>query len=373
MSGRDLLFHVARLASTLRERAIAVRLGDEIDAVRALTLVDVGDPAEVRVALRAALRIIRSEWTAFDQVFDAWWRFSPAAPTAAPPGGAPPPVQGGRFPVWDAERARLAETPAADRPAGELPGYSPHAIGRRKRLDEPVARERRAMERVVAALARRLATRRSRRWVPSPTGDRLDLRHSFRRAVRTEGDLVALARRTRAEEEPRLVFVVDTSGSMEAHTRFLLAFVLALRGVAPRTEVFAFNTGLVRLTPWLGSRRFRARLDRVAEQVPDWSGGTRIGESLAALVERHRSVLGSRAVVVILSDGLDRGAPALLTRAMRHIRTRARRILWLNPLLADPRYEPTTAGMQAALPFVDHFAPAHDLPSLERLARALAA
>src|SRR6185436_11192587 len=113
-----------------------------------------GDPNEVRVALRAALRIQRADWAAFDQVFEDWWRDAPAAPREKRPSvKAPLPGHGGRFPVWDAERARLAETPAADRSAGDVPGYSPNAIGQRKRLDEPVARERRAMERVVAALA----------------------------------------------------------------------------------------------------------------------------------------------------------------------------------------------------------------------------
>src|SRR5690349_7557801 len=155
---------------------------------------------------------------------------------------------------------------------------------------------------------------------------------------------------------------------MDAHARFLIAFVRALKRVAKRTEVFAFNTELVRITPWLSSGRQGDVLARLAAAVPDWSGGTRIGESLATFVARHLAELvDARTVVVVVSDGLDRGDPELLARAMRRIHERAGRVIWLNPLLADPRYEPTARGMAAALPFVDRLAPAHDLETLERL------
>src|SRR5207247_2507602 len=129
-----------------------------------------------------------------------------------------------------------------------------------------------------------------------------------------------LARRARAVQEPRLVFLVDTSGSMDAHARFLLGFVLGLRRVARRTEVFAFNTRLTRITPWLVPGKIGPTLERLAAGVPDWSGGTRIGESLAEFVDRHRARLHARSVVIILSDGLDRGDPDLLRRALRVLR-----------------------------------------------------
>ena len=171
---------------------------------------------------------------------------------------------------------------------------------------------------------------------------------------------------------PRLVFLCDTSGSMDPHTRFLLAFALALQRVAPRTEVFAFNTALVRLTPWVTPARIALTLERLAAAVPDWSGGTRIGECLADFADRAGAV-DSRTMVVILSDGLDRGDTARLRAAMRRIQARARKVIWLNPLLGDPRYRPEAQGMQAALPFVDHFAAAHDVASLERLLPELVA
>jgi hypothetical protein len=230
------------------------------------------------------------------------------------------------------------------------------------------------MERLLLRLASKLATRRSRRRVPAPGRGTVGLRRSFRRAIGTGGEFLSLARRARAVEEPRLVVLCDTSGSMDSHSRFLLAFVLSLKRAARRTEIFAFNTSLVRLTPWISAQRIGPTLDRLAAGVPDWSGGTRIGECLAEFVRRYRDeVVNSQTVVLIFSDGLDRGDTALLAPAMRSIRSKARKVIWLNPLLSDARYEPTARGMEAALPFVDLLAPAHNLESLERLLPELAA
>jgi uncharacterized protein len=175
-------------------------------------------------------------------------------------------------------------------------------------------------------------------------------------------------------ELPRLVVLCDTSGSMDPHTRFLLAFILSLKRVAARTEVFAFNTELIRLTPLLSPGSIGPTLERLAAGVPDWAGGTRIGDSLAQFVVHHlHETVNARTTVVILSDGLDRGEPAVLVGAMRAIAARARQIIWLNPLQGDPRYRPEARGMEAALPFIDRFAPAHNLESLERLLTLIAA
>jgi hypothetical protein len=253
--------------------------------------------------------------------------------------------------------------------AGDPPGYSPEALLRRKPFDQDWSgRDLVTMERLLARLARRLATRRSRRLVPTRGRGRADVRSSYRRALRTSGELVSLARRNRSVEEPRIAFLLDTSGSMDAHTRFLLTFLLALRRAARRAEVFAFNTELCYLTRSLAPGKVRLTLDRLSASVPDWSGGTRIGECLAAFCDEHlRRSPDGKTVVVVLSDGLDRGDPARLAEAVRRIQRRARTLVWLNPLAGDPRYAPAASGMRAALPFVDHFASAHDLRSLERL------
>jgi uncharacterized protein with von Willebrand factor type A (vWA) domain len=263
------------------------------------------------------------------------------------------------------------EEPGPERSGDEAPGYSPEQLLRRKPFDRITESELAAIERLLARLARKLATKRSRRLVPAPGRGLVDLRRSFRRALGTEGDLVRLARRKRALEEPRVVLLYDTSGSMDTYTRFHLAFAFALRRVMRRVEIFVFNTSLTRVSRTVAPASVLRSLERLAAEVPDWSGGTRIGASLAAFVAAHGERAGRDTTVVIVSDGLDLGDTKLLDRSMRALRERARTIVWLNPLLGDPRYEPTAAGMRAALPHVDHFGPGHNLDSLEWLTRLL--
>jgi uncharacterized protein with von Willebrand factor type A (vWA) domain len=375
MSAALLSAGVAQLGRVLRERGIPVGIGGEIDAVRALGRLSRADREEARCALKIALRIRRGDWEGFDAVLDGLWPGPRSNPVAETPTASIDGRRSGRVPLSPGVGEGEGEGEGADgSPAGTSPGYSPAALLRKKPLEVCTPAELAAMERVLARLAAKLATRRGRRLVPTRGRGAPDLRRSLRRALGTEGELLSLARRARALERPRLLFLCDTSGSMEPHARFLLAFVLSLGRAARSTEVFAFNTELVRLTPWLGRGAIGARLDRLAASVPDWSGGTRIGECLARFVAEHLTVrLDARTVVVILSDGLDRGEPATLAAAMRAIRARARQVIWLNPLLGDPRYAPTARGMEAALPFVDRFLPAHDLASLERLVPLLSA
>jgi len=365
----DLVAHLAGLAGALRRAGVRVSVGDEVDALRALLRVDVGDPQEVRRALRCSLKIRPGDARAFEALFARLWMGAGAGEGAAP---ARPVAEHGPGNPRAAPRSLAGGGESAEAevevPEGDEPGYSREALLRRKPFDRCDDRDLAEMERIMARLARRLATRRSRRLAPARGRGIPDLRRSLRRVLATGGELLSLARRERPVETPRLVVICDTSGSMDAHTRFLLAFVRALKRVASRTEVFAFNTELTRITAWLSPGRQRSVLSRLAEAVPDWSGGTRIGESLDAFARRHLDELvDGRTVVIVFSDGLERGDPELLARAMRRIRARARRVIWLNPLLADPRYQPTARGMAAALPFVDRLAPVHDLETLERL------
>jgi len=377
VSRPDLVAHLAGFARALRERGVAVTLSDAADGVAALTLVDLSDRDEVRFALRAALKIRPRDAAAFEELFARLWSAGGEGAPAQPSPPRPPRLQ-----TAAKKRAggALAAPPGAavegaDALPGEgAPGWSPEALLRRKAFDACSPADLQAMERLLDRLALRLATRPSRRRVPVRGRGEPDLRRSFRRAVAHGGELLKLARRARPLEEPRLVVLCDTSGSMEPHTRFLLAFVLAVRRAVPRTEVFAFNTALVRLTPWLRPGRVEATLERLAAGVPDWSGGTKIGECLAEFVEYYLDPLVNRqTTVLVLSDGLDRGDLAPLAPAMRAVQARARRVLWLNPLAGDARYEPTARAMAAALPYVDRLLPAHDLASLERLLPLLAA
>ena len=380
MPDSDLVERLARFAGRLRERGVGVGLSDEIDGAAALLLVDLRDSDEVRYALRTALKVRRSDWDTFDALLPGFWtaESAPAEPLTEPPDPPSRPRSGRNGPAlpwrWHEALARADGEHEREAPGGDAPGWSSDVLLRRKPFDDWCADDLPAMERLLARAARRLKCRPSRRLVPASGRGRVDLRRSFRRAVGTGGELVALAHRDRAVERPDVVLLCDTSGSMDPHTRFLLTFALSLKRVVRRCEVFAFNTSLTRLTPWLKPGKIGPTLDRLAAGVPDWSGGTRIGASLDEFVTRYRDTLVSaKTVVVVLSDGLDMDDPAVLAGAMRAIRERARKVIWLNPLLGDPRYRPEARGMQAALPFVEHFVPAHNLESLERLLPLLAA
>jgi uncharacterized protein with von Willebrand factor type A (vWA) domain len=364
----DLVVHLARLAGALRAEGVRVALGDEADALAALVRVDLGDPVEVRLALRCALKIRRPDQATFDALFERLW-LDAARPACEKP--RPPRAGHGPGGPRAGAQARAQATPVEVAvPEGDEPGASREALFRKKPFERCDERDLAAMEPLLERLAHRLAHRRSRRLVPARKG-RADVRRSFRRALATGGELVALARRAHPVERPRIVFLCDTSGSMEMHTRFLLAFARALARAAKGTEVFVFNTELTRVTPWLAGRQDLV-LDRLARAVPDWSGGTRIGESLGAFVDEHLDArVDSRTSILVFSDGLERGDVGELAAAMRRIRSRAREVIWLNPLLSDPRYEPTARGMAAALPFVDRLLPAHDLETLGRVVAEL--
>jgi uncharacterized protein with von Willebrand factor type A (vWA) domain len=371
----DLIVHLARFAGVLRGRGIDVAVGDEVDAARALTLVDLFDRAEVQRALQIALKIRPFDRPAFEMLFRSFWTLAQSDPQIResvdrrPASGAVPRsrANSGFGTLTDHERRH----PATEE--DRTPGYTSDVVLRRKPFEECSERDLADMERLLGRLTPRWAARRSRRLKPVRGRGLPDIRRSFRRAASAGGEMLWFARRARALDEPRVVVLCDTSGSMDVHVRFLLAFVLALRRVARTTEVFAFNTSLTRLTPWLSPGKIGHTIDRLSIDVPGWSGGTRIGESLMEFVTKYQHFVTSRSVVVILSDGLDRGDTTMVAGAMRLLHARARQIVWLNPLSGDPRYEPTARAMQAALPFIDRFAPAHNLESLERLMPELAA
>jgi len=344
-AGADLVSHMARFARDLRHHGVPVGLTDEADGLVALAIVDIGDRDEVRCALLSALKIQPRYRAAFDRCFTNLWSGRHAA---GPRSAAERPA--------DRRTARVPRggTAAAERevPAGDLPGYSPAEVLRRKPFDECTPAELASMERLMRQMIRRLATRPSRRRVPSHGKGEVDLRHSFRRAVAYGGEFVSLAFRDTPIERAKLAVVVDTSGSMDPHARFVLAFARALHRVARRTDVFTFNTTLARLT----------------EHVHDGSAGTRIGECLAEFVDHYADqVVDGHTVVLIVSDGLDQGDVQPLPGAMRTLSARARRVLWLNPLAGDARYEPTARAMAAALPYIDRLLPAHNLASLEQV------
>ena len=374
----DIPTAIVRFCRTLRDRGLPVSPSESIDAARAVLLVDMADRTDLRLALRPLLTSRPADLELFDAAFDEmWpehgWRSSAVAPTSqptrrgrpAPPSPQTPHAAAATLSRWARATEGMAEDSttlrlAASTDTRQPPSFATFGV---ESLNDA--------ERVARRIARRLAVRPSRRWRPTSRGPRLHLRQTVRSALRTAGDLSLLVYRQRALRRTKLVVLCDVSGSMDLYVRLLLQFLFALQHSFARVETFAFATRLSRLTTDLRARDYQEALRAVAQHVDDWNGGTRIGASLSAFVTDWIRLVDRRTIVVVLSDGWDTDEPAQLSDALATIRRRAGRLIWLNPLLGDPSYEPLTRGMQAALPHIDVFAPAHNLESLEALARHL--
>jgi len=383
MHDREPIAFITSFSRALREHGLPATPASSVDAVRALAAVDVNDKGDVYFALRAVLVRRRQDFALFDQLFNEWWGSrGPVQPEARAAESKRP---AGNLPIvapWDAPKVgttstyltRWAASAAEADDDATVPLAAPStrdAAGSKdfRHYDDEDVRH---LEDAAARIVRRLRSRRSRRWRIARRGSRLDARRTVRLALSTGGDPIRLARRERKLRRTKLVVVCDVSGSMDLYSRFLLQVLYALQHAFARVETFVFSTRLVRISEALSNDSYRAALDALVRlEGGGWSGGTKIGESVEELRVGWPRLFDLRTAVIILSDGWETGDPQVLASALRELHRRVGRIIWLNPLLGSPAYQPLTAGMQAALPHVDVFAPAHDLASIERLAAHL--
>jgi uncharacterized protein with von Willebrand factor type A (vWA) domain len=356
---------LGRLAAGLRAGGVRVGLGELMAAHRALAAVD---PPEAYFALRSTLCSRHEDLAVFDAAFHEWLG-------AGRP--APPPEALDRTARAVLPRAGFPDAPRAAGPSLEIEpvpaAWSEVELLRTKDFADYTDAERAAARRLMARLAARGPSRRGRRTRPTGRrrGEAHDVRATLRASMRHGGEPLERHWRTRRERPRPLVLVCDVSGSMEPYARMLVQYLQAAVAARRRVEAFAFGTRLTRITRELAGRDPDRALGRASAAVEDWSGGTRIGASLAELNREHGRRIGRGAVVVILSDGWDRGDPELLAAEVARLRRTAHALVWLNPLKAAPGYEPLVRGMQAALPFVDHFLEGNSLASLEELAAVL--
>ena len=376
---RDLGSATVRFAALLRQQGVPATLIQVTDAVRALDHVDVTDRAELRLALRTVFVGRLEEMATFDRCFESFWRAQLEVAEGIPGLIAVPPAEetdasallkaGGQkrdtlaLETWGEEGESEAGEPLG------VPGVSDREALAGQDFATFTADQLDEVFRLTVQIARRLARRLSRRRRPLARRGRVDLRRTLR-ANLSRGDLIELRYRQRKWRKVRLVLLCDVSGSMDLYSRFLLQFLFALQNVFGRVETFTFSTRLTRVTEHLRARSYRQVLRRLTE-VRDWSGGTRIGESIAQFNRDWPHLVDRQTIVIVVSDGWDTGEPEVLAAELLRIKRRAGRVIWLNPLLGNPSYEPLTRGMAAALPLIDDFAPAHNLNALRDLARKL--
>ena len=374
----DLVERTVALGQALRGRGLLVTPAHAADAVRALRCVGVHSRDQVYLALRCVLAGRPEDYPIFDEQF--WLLFGAPAPggDAGSPSDRdvprPPPPESEEPPPPASSFARWLGQDAASDDSGETEEV-PLASDRSALAEKDFASfrddELAEIERIAARLARKLAARPSRRWKAGRRGSRVDLRRTVRKSLGNAGEALEICFRVRKPRKTRLVALCDVSGSMDLYSRLLLQFLYALQGSVARVESFVFATELRRITPLLTERPYANALRGLGAQVSDWSGGTRIGECIATFNRDFSRLVDRRTVVVILSDGWDTGDPVQLGEELEILKKRCRRLIWLNPLLGSEGYEPLTQGMQAALPHLSAFAPAHNLASLRALERLL--
>ena len=360
----------------LRTRGLPVGTGRILTFCRAVAALDRLDRRGVYWAGRLSMVARREDLAAYDAAFAEWFPSETSEALQVLAGWAPHVDVPQELEVLiDVGVAEESWEPAEGEEDGEAPiGVlaSGAEVLRAKSFDELTETERLAADHVIRALAVHLPTRRSRRYRPSPYGRRFDQRRTLRASLRTQGEPFRRAWRDRRDRVRPLVLVLDVSGSMSAYSRALMQFGFAAMRAGRRVEVFCFGTRLTRVTRALARTEPDDALREVAAAVVDWNGGTRIGASLKELLDRWSQHVAMRgAVVVLCSDGLERGDPALLAAQVARLSRLSHRLIWVNPLKGSPRYEPLARGMAAALPHVDVFLAGHNLESLESLCEVL--
>ena len=369
------VMHFARL---LRRAGLPVGPAEAIAAQNALTQIDLASKTEARTALRTSMIHRHEHREVFDQAFALFWRDPSAAEQAAAMAlleaqkekklDRPPPAS-----------RRLAEAfaPKTERkpPEEEEPPVQDAVltVSDQERLqtmdfEAMSAEEIAAAKREIRRLTLPLDLRRTRRLRPDPNGPITDLRRTIRTSMRQGGEILTISRQRRQTKAPPLVVLCDISGSMSRYAQVLLHFLHAVTNQRDRVHSFLFGTRLSNVTRQLKSRDPEVAFQMVAHAVPDWSGGTRIGEALATFNQLWaRRVLGQGAIVLLITDGLDRDGAHGLADNMDRLHRSCRRLIWLNPLLRWSGFEPKSQGIKAMLPHVDEFRPVHNLESLRGL------
>jgi uncharacterized protein with von Willebrand factor type A (vWA) domain len=376
--GRMLARRIVGFVRVLRDNGFPVGLRETIDGLRVARQADLAQREPLRWALRSLLCASRTDWRRFDEVFDLYWRghgqlraaqVSAGGSRSRTPEGADAGTQTG--PMLGADHGPDAQTEGGESRRGGASSAESLATTDLRHINDPddLARIGDLTERLAARMKYRLTRRERQRR----RGRRLDLRRVIHRSIRFGGTPMQLAYRLRWPKPLRLVVILDASGSMSLYSTFFVRFIRGVLDHFRQAEAFVFHTRLIHISAALRERDTEKALERMALMAAGWAGGTRIGDSLATFNRNYAaSVINGRTVVMIVSDGYDTGAPEVLGTEMARLKRRAKRIVWLNPMIGWRDYTPAAQGMAAALPHVDLFAPAHNLESLAALEPYLA-
>jgi uncharacterized protein with von Willebrand factor type A (vWA) domain len=368
---------VLEFCHLLRAHGLEVTPGRILDTFRALKVINIFQRGDVYTLLEANLISRASDRALFQQLFAQFWR----GPTWAtiPDPCLPAWEDGCDLPPHALQQSSLQFAPrengaqADDEPEHRRVGfYSPVEILSRKDFGKMAEQELLQVQRLIMAMARQMATRVSRRKKANAKASTVDPGRTMRQSLRYGGEVIEIVRRGPKIGKTKMVLLCDVSGSMDVYTKFLLQFLYGLQNGLRGVETIVFSTRLTRVTPLLRRRHINAALELIAETVHDWSGGTKIGASLQVFNETLAArLVDAKTLVIIISDGWDTGDTAILDAEMAQLKARALRLIWLNPLLGSPNYQPLCKGMHTALPYVDDFMSVHNVDSLRQFGRRL--
>ena len=370
-SNGALLENLLLFGRLCKSLGMAVTPDRMIEAAHALALIDVAQKADFHDVLLAMMVTRQSDLGLFETAFRAFWRAPLSLDTQSAFNLLPERRSPRSQSMSAVDVTGIPDAESAARSISVMPTPSTQEVLRTKNFAEITPDEIAAAKLLMKRLPWSLGMRRTRRlW--RGKGATLDMRRAFRQNLRYSGEMIALPTRGPKMKPRPLVVVCDISGSMERYTRLLLHFLHTLAGNMRQVEVFVFSTSLQRITRSLRHKSVDVALGEIGRSVSHWGGGTRIDAALHSFNYRwSRRVLGHGAVVLLITDGWDRGDAVQLQHEIAHLQQSCYRLVWLNPLLGDSRYQPLTEGAQALLPCVDDFLPVHNLASLDALAREL--
>ncbi len=368
-----MLGRVVAFTRSLHSAGVEVNSGNLIDLCHSVGHIEMSNRHDFYAAARATLVSRFDDIEMFDQVFDAFWNVTSQMVEVE----VPQEMDENDLTEALEEMAETTDTTEeeeAEEGEGETedPGWSPDEVLMQKDLAAMSDKEIEQARRVIAEIVNIIANRRSRRRFPDNSGREIDFRRTWRRNALMGRDGVELERRRKRIKKTKLMVLCDVSGSMDCYSRFLIQFIYAIKREIPDVEVGVFSTRMTVISRLLKTKGVEESLREVADQVHDWAGGTDIGSCIREFNDFFaRDMLRSKTVMIIVSDGWDRGDTGLMRQEMERLRRRVHKLMWLNPLLGSPGYQPLCLGMKTALPYLNYFMPAHNLESLIELAKTL--
>ena len=379
MTEQTLLQQITDFCRLLRQMGVNVTTTNQLSWCESVQLIDIGERDTFYHTARTNLIAGEADRETFDTAFNLFWRYPrPEFQTVDTEREVPEPSSLQELSDANDEQDILdqwLDTETEDDEEGQEDdpvAYSAEDLLTRKDFSEFTREDMEKAREIVAKLAAVLATKLSRRKIVGKKGKIIDFRRSWRQSLVHGGEPLELIRKQRKIKKTKILLLCDVSGSMDCYAKFLIQFIYGMQQELREVDVAVFSTHLTDITGLLRRKGLAEGLNEVANVVPDWSGGTKIGESLLEFYRQFApSFSAYRSVVILISDGWDRGDVDVLRRSMEMLHRHAHRLIWLNPLLGSEGYQPICRGIRTALPYVDYFLPAHNLESLAQLTRVL--